>query len=428
MGDKELLRKILYFKRRVAKNACLKTADSILIKYLNNSSKYKYEYSRRKRFPLKFTILFFLAGTFFPLYFFAENILRLVFSPKSKANLYGNTAFVMFANSHLNVLKRIPFKVDQSCEPNILSSRTIKALTNNSEEIFYIDSVNSISITFKILKQQIKQTFKGHGSFRVLFRFFPYLPNTKSFISSLMDYYQSIRFQIWTKKLTDLNNGWKTMYYGNDTCYRAYWLIDTFNKVESHTIQHGIIENKIMYFSISNKFLCWDKTSFQLLLKNPQTCYEICGYPKFPMFQNIALTDSNRLLIIMSKITSANFVNKMIYLAELLKFKGIHCLLKPHPLEDKKALKAYAESRVELISDITYFDFNNVVVINSSYAIDLNHSNIPVIPIISENSNILSAYYNCCLLDDFITEVEETGDVFTLLNSMSQTYIECNEV
>lgn len=419
MRKNELVDQILSYKRYCKSKSELIYIESILLTHLDNIKGAKDSNSRALLtifhvvyFPISFCIIFFV---------FIEGTFRLLFK-KTNGNCNPNI-LVTFGNSHTAVLKRIPYEFDSRREYSFVSSRTFRESIErkSNDDTFYIDSYNSFSLCFFVLFKQIKLLFAIKAELFILIDFFGLSVGFKKFVSLIFCICQSIRFRFWVEKFNqDVEK--EIIFLGNDTCYRTFWIITSNRNTTSITIQHGIIENKLMYFSIANYFLCWDANSFDRLWKNTETNYLIVGYPKIPLSQTQERVISSSIGIIVTKLYSRSNAGLLVDNLKQLNRLCKDVIIKLHPLEEKNVVD-YIKSEFSITNqNVVWDNCKYVIVVDSTFAVDLNIMGKSVVPITIQGEGPFSLYYSPVLLVEF-TKILESCDesgLETLLERLSQ--------
>ena len=371
--------------------------NSVLVWYID-SSKNKNE----KKFFFSFHFLFYVFSFLAFFYFVLESILRFVFVRRTSSIDVNakKVGYIFFAPSHLKVLLKIKKHNSDKFsdyEHVYISSRKVSELLKVNLNYLDISSYQNLKSNLKFILEFGKYFFSNR---RELIQILKKIKQTdlKLFLKLSFKLAQSIRFRSWVDEFYILNQI-EFIYAGNDSCYRSYWLSNR-KKVKTCTIQHGIAENIIQYYSISNYFICWDKNTMQTLIKNSSTEYLIAGYPK-----NKIKFDTNRLidksiLIILTKLNS-NDIEPLKSLIQNLKKYSDDLKIKFHPSDEKLGANLFNQRLIYEHTKNQLSCFQNFIVIDSTFGLDLDYSGVKIIPLSFNQAKTFNLYFPFKSVEDF---------------------------
>ncbi len=315
-------------------------------------------------------------------------------------------AYVSFADSHESVLARIKNQCQVKSYSSVnISARPLRELFLKRYGVEFIDDFVSLPNFLLQIKNSISFLKFGRHPTNDFLKLTGKNISAFDHMIFFIKIFHSIRFEIWSNSFFDVNSI-NYMFLGNDTCYRAFWLIKNQNVGKSITIQHGIPENIFLYYSIADYFAYWDTISYNKLYKNSNVKYIKGGYPK----ENLNLCDSLpnqvRVMAICTKFKSPEELISIEKLATILKSNNFNFEIKFHPLETSANIKRL--SNIKIFSDaIKYIGkFEYVIVIDSTFAIDLLMSKKSVIPASFNNNNSFSEYFNPINIRAMLTQIE----------------------
>ncbi len=402
MDEPYLREKLISFKKIYGLNHEYKYLDSVIVTYadnIKNGPQVKYSFIHK----VFFVITFYTVGLACTSLFFIENILRLLFSKQNGRKSYTNSWLVSFGNSHEAVLEKVPFELKGKMYSRVTSRGFNEALKEGEQDMIYVDSFNSTALTFVVLFRQVKEVVMSGLKVVHIIDFFGLKISNGAYLKLILSYLQSVRFRVWITKLNEVCKP-DLIFLGNDTCYRSYWIIKSNARAKSITVQHGIIENKVMYFSISDLFLCWDRLSLDIIWKNPDTEYRVIGYPKKRAFsdENTAPGSlGNRSLVTVTKLFTIAAAEKLLDFLHALKELNIPVELKLHPLEEKNIAAMFKENSNVIQRMDSWGSYKYIFVAGSSIAIDINAAGFPIIPVSIDRNSAFESYYT----PRFITEI-----------------------
>lgn len=406
MDEPYLREKLISFKKIYGLNHEYKYLDSVIVTHVDNiknGARVKYSFIHK----VFFVFIFYTVGLAFIGLLFIENILRLLFSKHNEGKNYTNSWLVSFGNSHKAVLEKIPFELEGNIYSRVTSRGLKEALKVREDDMIYVDSFNSIVLTFIVLFRQVKEVVMfGQKVIRII-DFFGVEISNSAYLKLILSYLQSVRFRVWITKLNEVCRP-NLIFLGNDTCYRAYWIIKSNTQAKAITVQHGLIENKIMYFSISDLFLCWDSLSLDLIWKNPDTEYGIVGYPKNKTSSNeniVSQYRNNKSLVIVTKLYTISAAEKLLEFLHAFEGLNIPIDVKLHPLERKNITVMFKENNRTIQRVDSWGSYKYIFVVGSSIAIDINAAGFPIIPVSNDKNSAFDYYYAPRFITDITREI-----------------------
>jgi hypothetical protein len=397
MLDHEILRRLLQFREGCNTDQGHMYIDSISLTLVNLVRNNALASKRVLRVYFVYIFVLGLASIFLILF---DNVFRLFRGKKGLRLKSCGDWLVSFGKSHEEVLERVP-----ELYP-MVEHQTISVSTYGNSDFVYVDEIHRITSVWQIFIKQLTALWKIRSSINLFFSFFPLKMGFADLKEFAKSYFLSVRFRVWAENFSKGGNP-KKIWFGNDTCYRAYWLMKSISSATSITVQHGIIENKLMYFCRTDEFYCWDEISGSLLWKNPLTLYKTVGYPKQKMnFSQIENPRKGGCLIISTKLGSQQAGMDVLNLIHALEVRGSNVQFKGHPLEDKQTVSLLKD----YIFDGTWDGFDHYFVIGSSMAIDLNVAGIAVVPILLQKGSAFGDYYDAKTCTEFTEAIEHTSD------------------
>jgi hypothetical protein len=371
---------------------------------------------RAKNIKKVLNILFYFFAIYTYVIVTAETLVRvlvgLIKKQKASENIqkYG---LIYFAKSHYLVLEQIMSAIDPTDRVEV-SSRTFKEILKwerGTSKVYIDDFINLRTIT----KTQLRwmQFILTHRASTV--NFFNEFSGFKIvlFQRLILKLFLSVRFEILTNSFYSRYNYINRIFLGNDSCYRSFWLIENLtNNGVSCTIQHGIPENLIQYYSISNFFMAWDSISLDKIIKNDHVNYSICGYPKQKQIVK-KYQERNSILIILTRINDSNEFLKLKKISDILKSKNFTFYIKFHPLESAQYKKEFKKENI--YSDDINTDISNHIlyVIDTTVGIDLAYNGIDFLPLTFDCTRTFNSYFNAIHIDNFIQEIEKKSFLVT---------------
>lgn len=380
--------------------------QSVAIWLIDNSQPHSKKGKRLDNFKL--SVQFYLDSILAFVTIVSDSFLRLFFClfRKSDSTKYlpnVKIGFIYFAKSHLTVLEKLIEEVDPN-ERILITSRTLKELLKQPESnsTFFIDGMLNIvtfsrtirDIVIYILterKATVNYFEQISGYDRNLFR------------KLIIKLFFSLRFKNLTHLLYSRYINIERIILGNDSCYRSFWLINYNNlKIKSCTIQHGIPENLIQYYSISEFFMVWDDISLDRLIKNEKVNYVICGYPKKIQNFTNTNTNSNTALIITTKICDEFEIVLLKKIISLLESEKLKVYIKLHPLESKEVILHFNPTQIFKSSENDELSKHILFLIDTTFAVDLKYSGLNFLPLTFDYKRTFNLYFDSIHVNDFI--------------------------
>lgn len=373
---------------------------------------------------LRYSIMHYLCSAMFLSYLTFDSFVRLVFKKKSGAKSMNQYNFIYFANSHKQVLSKIKEHYSKKNKgTGFISARTIREVLSGKkdESVTYIDEEVSFYTIVQQLKQQLIYMLFGRKSYVQFINILDKSPSLRIQLRLTLKIHQSIRFKIWTDQYYD-DKQIDCTFLGNDTCYRSYWLLRHRKCAKSLTVQHGVPDNIVQYFSISDHFLCWDKISFDSIFKNENVQYAIVGYPKDSLLLENDSLDHD-ILIICTKIKETEEAISLLNLTDILSRIGYRIKIKFHPIEEVSILKLFDPKNI-LHSELKTNKSLKIVVVDSTFGVDLVLSNQRIIPVTFNLNNAFSQYFKPTHINHLIEKIRRSADLEQLLSSLELTKID----
>lgn len=360
--------------------------------------------SRNSR--IKNIFLHYFIGVFSLTYVLLDGLFRAVTNCISKTHPKKtgefDCAFVSFSPSHQSVLNKIQDyeRSDGKTYINV-SARPISHLLTKKcdQDCEYIDREVTFSIVGESFLASLRFLLDGRKEICIFSD--KKILSLKSRFSIQTKLNLSIRFKVLCRNFYRDTSVLIT-YLGNDTCYRAYWIIKNINSGVSVNVQHGFIENYTQYYSISDYFFCWDGFSMQKVIRNSKTIYIQSGYPKTKLSLAIEVNSPSEILFISTKFKDESQFKLLFNILESLSSNGFKPKIKLHPLESKSHESRIPKEMLFLGTVTDIGRYTNVFVIDSTFALDLIFANKGIVPLSFSSKTSFSEYFGYNPIENFL--------------------------
>ena len=313
-----------------------------------------------------------------------------------------STLFLEFALSHRKVLEIIKKELGPTSFDQFISYRNISDYLRPRGNTSFIDNYITIPIFIDSLRKVIaKDSYRQICILRETLAEFQFYLTRPQLFKLQQKNFEAMLFEslVDSPKLTFLRE--KKLFFGNDTCYRAYILIKN-NTAKSITVQHGIISNRLMYYSRSNFFLYWDEISYHLIPKAPFTTYLKVGFPLPARKINID-NDSINVLFILTCYKEECFYEDILKFALNL---GKKVYFNLHPVEQSARVNFFKKKDFNVVNTYDSLKFCEVYIFDSTVAFELfcaGYSNIyPVTCFPVSKDNTYSYYFDAIHIKDLL--------------------------
>ncbi len=311
------------------------------------------------------------------------------------------TAFVYFTKSHKEAINNV-YDLTEECCRIYISARTTKDVFLHKNEIstYYLD--DDINF-FDLFSNLLDSLIVFYDQRQNIVKYFLSLNGLelRLFINYILKLALSLRFKSMVNAFYSEHKNITELFLGNDTCYRAFWLIKYHKKI-SHTIQHGIPENRIQYYSISNYFLAWDAISLNQLIKNSNVIYKICGYPKSIKNHDLQFHINNSLLFILTELINQEEINQLKKITDILSSQKIEFKIKFHPSEKRKNMVLFKDEQVYKGNNLSEISQFRLFVIDTSFGLDLAYNSITFVPLTFDKKKSFNLYFKAMKISDFL--------------------------
>jgi hypothetical protein len=139
----------------------------------------------------------------------------------------------------------------------------------------------------------------------------------------------------------------------------------------------------------------------EAVVKNEKTQYILSGYPKERMHLSSETRPQSEVLLILTKLRSDFQCDLIISIVNSFEIRGFTPIIKFHPLEAPKKIARFKNKLIFKREGECIGEYSCIIVIDSTFAIDLLFSGKPVIPLSFSSLTSFSKYFGFFSIDKY---------------------------